>query len=241
MFEYDIDLNQSFVHLLKCMLPLGKSTSEAVREDVMACVSRDPTCLTLLEAILFFKGFAALVLYRVALIQWKQPLSNPNSNSNSTATTRFVSLWLQSQASSAFVVDIHPGATIGSAVMLDHGTGTVIGETACLGHGCTLLNGVTLDEIGKATGDRHSKIGNHVLIGANVPVLGNIWVRENAKIEAGGIVLSPIPLEVTAKIIGRLEREEQARELYEFGYKGGWADYHDRWWTRWNRGTDEES
>ena len=103
----------------------------------MACVSRDPACLTLLEAILFFKGFAALVLYRAARMQWKQPLSNSNtssSNSNSsssgTATTRFVSLWLQSQASSAFAADIHPGPTIGAAVMFNHGTGIVIEETS---------------------------------------------------------------------------------------------------------------
>ena len=133
-----------FIYLSVCCL-WGRAR---VREDVMACVSRDPACLTLLEAILFFKGYAALLLYRASQMQWKQPLSNSNANystsnsstATSTATTRFVSLWLQSQASSAFAADIHPGPTIGAAVMFNHGTGIVIEETADLGHECTLLN-----------------------------------------------------------------------------------------------------
>mmetsp|Transcript_8114 Transcript_8114/g.8305 ORF Transcript_8114/g.8305 Transcript_8114/m.8305 type:complete len:148 (+) Transcript_8114:496-939(+) len=119
-------------------------------------------------------------------MQWKQPLFNANSNtsngSTATATTRFVSMWLQSQASSAFGVDIHPFATIGAAVMFDLGNGIAIGESARVGRGCTLLHGVTLGGTGNALGDRHPKIRNHVLIGVNASVLGNIKVGENAKI-----------------------------------------------------------
>lgn len=33
---------------------LGWTMAEAVREDVLACVDRDPACLTILEPLLFF-------------------------------------------------------------------------------------------------------------------------------------------------------------------------------------------
>ena len=91
---------------------------------------------------------------------------------NSSLSSRYVSLWLQSQASAAFGVDIHPAAEIGSGVFFDHATGLVIGETAVVGNNCTLLHGVTLGGTGKVSGDRHPKIGNNVLIGAGSSILG---------------------------------------------------------------------
>lgn len=36
---------------------LGWTMAEAVREDVLACVDRDPACLTILEPLLFFVSF----------------------------------------------------------------------------------------------------------------------------------------------------------------------------------------
>ena len=69
--------------------------------------------------------------------------------------------------------------------MIDHGTGVVIGETAVLGNDISILHGVTLGGSGKEGGDRHPKIGDGVMIGANASVLGNIRVNECAKIGAG--------------------------------------------------------
>lgn len=103
----------------------------ACRADAEAVVERDPACHGVLEAVLYFKGFAALVAYRVANRAWLRG-------------ERSFALWLQSRASAAFGVDIHPAATIGPAVVMDHATGVVIGETAHVGEGCTMLHGVTL-------------------------------------------------------------------------------------------------
>eukprot|EP00559_Dactyliosolen_fragilissimus_P003297 CAMPEP_0184872678 /NCGR_PEP_ID=MMETSP0580-20130426/41426_1 /TAXON_ID=1118495 /ORGANISM="Dactyliosolen fragilissimus" /LENGTH=401 /DNA_ID=CAMNT_0027375509 /DNA_START=283 /DNA_END=1489 /DNA_ORIENTATION=+ len=198
----------------------------AVAEDALACVRRDPACDTLLEAVLFFKGFSSLVCHRAARYNW---IGNGNNNGNGNSNTdknnnntnkthnssktsssspkRFTALWLQSQASAAFGVDIHPAATIGAGVMFDHGTGIVIGETARIGDGCTLLHGVTLGGTGKESGDRHPKVGNHVLVGAGSKILGNVTIGCGAKIGAGSVVLHPIPKGATAvgapaKIIG---------------------------------------
>lgn len=174
-------------------LELGHTMAEAVRQDALSCVRRDPACESVMEVILYFKGFAALVCHRAARRRWKKKL-----DSSTLKYSRYAALWLQSQASAAFGVDIHPAAQIGSAVMFDHGTGIVIGETAVIGDGCTLLHGVTLGGTGKESGDRHPKIGKDVLIGAGASVLGNIIVGDRAKIGSGAIVLKPIPHGSTA-------------------------------------------
>jgi serine O-acetyltransferase len=191
---------------------LGHTMSEAVQKDVMAVLDRDPACDTVLEVVLFMKGFSALVSYRAAHQKWiltqQQRKERDNNTSLNKQKKSWTALFLQSQASAVFGVDIHPGAVLGAGILLDHGTGIVIGETAVVGDGCTLLHGVTLGGTGKDHGDRHPKIGPHVLIGTGAKILGNIVVGASAKIGAGSIVLRPIPAGATAvgapaKIIGR--------------------------------------
>lgn len=178
----------------------GHFMADSVRADASTVVERDPACQTLLEVVLFNKGFAALVCHRAARQKWHQ---------TTTATTTrhgqrprrprgMVALYLQSQASASFGVDIHPAAAIGAGILLDHGTGVVIGETARVGDGCTILQGVTLGGTGKEAGDRHPKVGKNVFIGAGANVLGNISIGDGSKIGAGSIVLRPVPDGATA-------------------------------------------
>ena len=189
----------------------GHTMAQAVRRDVLAVIERDPAVDTVLEVVLFLEGFAALVCHRAAYFKWHS--SRPHKKS-------MTALWLQSQASAVFGLDIHPAATMGAGILLDHGTGIVIGETATVGDGCTLLHGVTLGGTGKDSGDRHPKVGQHVLIGANASLLGNITVGNGAKIGAGSIVLGPIPSGATAvgapaKIIGRATEADPANMMDE--------------------------
>lgn len=191
------------------VLEKGHTMSEAVRLDALAVVERDPAVDTLLEVVLFLKGFAALVCHRAAHYKW-----------HTTTRKSMTALWLQSQASAVFGLDIHPAACMGAGILLDHGTGIVIGETAHVGDGCTLLHGVTLGGTGKDSGDRHPKVGRDVLIGANASLLGNISVGDGAKIGAGSIVLGPIPSGATAvgapaKIIGRAKEAKPASTMDE--------------------------
>lgn len=190
----------------ECLTEGGHAMCYAVRKDVLAVLERDPACETLLEVVLFFKGFAALVVHRVARQKWN---STPHS---------MTALYLQSACSALFGLDIHPAATIGAGVLLDHGTGIVIGETAVIGDGCTMLHGVTLGGTGKDSGDRHPKVGQNCLIGAGTSILGNIRIGEACKIGAGSIVLRPIPDGATAvgapaKIIGRCSESNPAKEM----------------------------
>jgi serine O-acetyltransferase len=152
----------------------------AVREDLRAVLSRDPACRGYSVPLLYFKGFHALQAYRVAHYYWlndRQPLA----------------LYLQSQISEVFAVDIHPGARIGKGILFDHATSIVIGETAVVEDDFSMLHEVTLGGTGKVGGDRHPKIRKGVMIGAGAKVLGNIEVGEGAKIGAGSVVLENVP------------------------------------------------
>jgi serine O-acetyltransferase len=154
-------------------------------DDLKAVFERDPACKSFVQPFLFFKGFQALQTYRVANWLWRQGRQT-------------MALYLQSQMSEVFQVDIHPAAKLGSGIFLDHGTGIVIGETAVVADDVSMLHGVTLGGTGAERGDRHPKIGRGVLLGAGAKVLGNIVIGEYAKIASGSVVLKPVPPHCTA-------------------------------------------
>jgi serine O-acetyltransferase len=200
----DVDaglISQTFQSVLEDDNTLGK----IFRADLSAVYDRDPACTRFLDPLLYFKGFHALVTHRFAHALWKRG-------------RRDFALYLQSQSSRFFGVDIHPAARFGQGIMLDHATGFVVGETAAVGDNCSFLHAVTLGGSGKETGDRHPKIGDQVLIGAGAKVLGNIKVGCCSRIAAGSVVLSDVPPNVTvagvpAKIVGSAGCAEPARSM----------------------------
>lgn len=166
----------------------------AIRADLAAVFDRDPACHRYMEPLLYFKGFHALVTHRFAHELWR-------------AGRRDFALYLQSQSSRIFAVDIHPAVQIGQGILIDHGTGIVIGETATVGDNVSILQSVTLGGNGKETGDRHPKIGNNVLLAAGAKVLGNIRVGNCSRVAAGSVVLKEVPDNTTvagvpAKVVG---------------------------------------
>jgi serine O-acetyltransferase len=200
----DVDaglIGQTFAEVLIEHPELGR----AFRADLAAVYDRDPACARYIEPLLYFKGFHALVTHRFAHELFKRG-------------RRDFALYLQSQSSRIFGVDINPAANIGIGIMLDHGTGIVIGETATIGDNCSLLQGVTLGGTGKETGDRHPKIGANVMIGAGAKVLGNITVGNCCRIASGSVVLKNVPPETTvagvpAKVVGPAGCPEPARAM----------------------------
>jgi len=151
----------------------------AVRCDLLAMKTRDPTVQSLSVPFLFYKGFHALQAYRVAHWLWQND-------------RRALALFFQNQISVVFGVDIHPAAKIGKGIMLDHATGIVIGETAIVEDNVSLMQSVTLGGTGKESGDRHPKVREGVLISAGAKVLGNIEIGAGAKIGAGSVVLKDV-------------------------------------------------
>ena len=181
------------------------------RADLAAVYDRDPACTRYLDPLLYFKGFHALVTHRFAHALWKRGRKD-------------YALYLQSQASRMFAVDIHPAARFGRGIMLDHATGVVVGETSVVGDNCSFLHAVTLGGSGKDTGDRHPKIGDNVLIGAGAKILGNIQVGSCSRVAAGSVVLSDVPANVTvagvpAKVVGSAGCAEPGRSMEQ-----GWVE-----------------
>ena len=206
----DVDaglISQTFHSVLADDDALGLS----FRADLAAVYDRDPACTRFLDPLLYFKGFHALVTHRFSHALWKRG-------------RRDFALYLQSQGSRMFGVDIHPAARFGQGIMLDHATGFVVGETAVVGDNCSFLHAVTLGGSGKETGDRHPKIGDNVLVGAGAKVLGNIKIGSCSRIAAGSVVLSDVPPNVTvagvpAKIVGSAGCSEPARSMEQ-----GWVE-----------------
>jgi serine O-acetyltransferase len=200
----DVDaglIAETFGQVLAARPELGR----AFRADLAAVRDRDPACRRFIEPLLYFKGFHALVTHRFA-----HELLNQGR--------RDFALYLQSQSSRIFGVDINPAARLGIGIMLDHGTGIVIGETATVGDNCSLLQGVTLGGTGKETGDRHPKIGHSVMIGSGAKVLGNIRVGDCSRVAAGSVVLKDVPPKTTvagvpAREIGPAGCPEPARTM----------------------------
>ena len=173
--------------------------------DLVAINERDPACFSPLEPLLFFKGFLALTTYRASHQLWLDG-------------RRWLALYLQSVASEAFAVDIHPAARIGCGILLDHATSFVVGETAIIEDDVSILHEVTLGGTGKETGDRHPIIRSGVLLGAGAKILGRVEVGTGAKVGAGSVVLADVPPHTTvagvpAVVVGEASEESPAIEM----------------------------
>ena len=176
------------------VLKADPSITASARLDIMASFERDPACDKHLIPLLYFKGFQAMQLHRVAHWYWCN---------NRTA----LALFLQNQVAEVFAVDIHPGARIGSGIMIDHATGLVVGETAIIGENVSILHSVTLGGIGRGEGDRHPEVGSGVMISAGAKIMGNVKIGDGVKVGAGSLVIEAIPPHTTvvgvpARVVG---------------------------------------
>ena len=177
----------------------------AAEIDIKAIRARDPACNSYSTPFLFYKGFQALQVHRVAHWLWHHDRHS-------------LAFYLQSQVNVIYNVDIHPAAQIGCGIMLDHATGVVIGETAVVEDDVSMLHGVTLGGTGKESGDRHPKVRQGVLIGANASIIGNLEIGAGAKVGAGSVVMKDVDPHVTvagvpAKVVGTPNGDCPAKDM----------------------------
>lgn len=177
----------------------------AIREQIDTIFREDPAACSVLEIVLCYPGFHAILLHRLAhrLYRARVPL-----------LPRFIS-----QVSRFLTgIEIHPGATIGKRFFIDHGMGVVIGETAEIGDDVLLYQGVTLGGTGNEKGKRHPTLGNHVVVGTGAKVLGSITIGNHVKIGAGSVVVHPVPDHCTVVgIPGRVVRSRSENGVLEHG------------------------
>ena len=167
-----------------------------LKRDLAAVFERDPAATSLLEVVLTYSGFHAVLLHRISHWLWR--LGVPLVPRFLSQLGRFVT-----------GVEIHPGARIGPGFFIDHGTGVVIGETSEIGESVIVFQGVTLGGTGKERGKRHPTLGNHVVVGAGAKVLGPITIGDHVKIGANSVVLRSVPPHSTVVgIPGKIVKSE---------------------------------
>jgi serine O-acetyltransferase len=141
---------------------------------------RDPAAKSLIEVVLLYPGYHAVIMHRVAHFFYKLHcffLARAISQFNRFLTG----------------VEIHPGAKIGKRLFIDHGMGIVIGETSEIGDDCTLYHMVTLGGVNLDPVKRHPTLKNRIMIGAGASVLGNVTVGNDVKIGANAVVVKDVP------------------------------------------------
>jgi serine O-acetyltransferase len=151
-----------------------------IKEQFDTIFREDPAAKSVVEIVLCYPGFHAVLLHRLAHRIYRGGFST---------LARFISQFNRSLTG----IEIHPGATIGRRFFIDHGMGVVIGETTEIGDDVLLYQGVTLGGTGKEKGKRHPTIGNNVVIGTGAKVLGNIQIGDHVKIGAGSVVVHSAP------------------------------------------------
>lgn len=174
----------------------------SIREQVDTIFREDPAAKSVLEIVLCYPGFHAILLHRLAHRLY---------NAGVPLLPRFISQIGRFLTG----IEIHPGATIGRRFFIDHGSGVVIGETAEIGDDVLIYQGVTLGGTGKEKGKRHPTLGNHVVVGTGAKVLGSITIGDHVKIGAGSVVIHPVPdhstvVGIPGRVVRtRIENEEQ--------------------------------
>lgn len=170
-----------------------------VREQIDTVFKRDPAARSVIEIVLCYPGFHAVLLHRMAHRLY---------TGGWFTLGRVVSQFSRTMTG----IEIHPGARIGRRFFIDHGMGVVIGETSEIGDDVLLYQGVTLGGTGKDTGKRHPTIGNGVVIGTGAKILGNIRIGDYAKVGAGSVVVRPVPdhstvVGVPGRVVGGAETD----------------------------------
>lgn len=153
-------------------------------DTAKAIKHHDPAAHSLIEVILLYPGYHAILLHRIAHALY-------------SIHFYFLARWVSQVSRGLTGIEIHPGATIGKRVFIDHGMGTVIGESAVIGDDCLLYHGVTLGGRGEKHVKRHPTLGNRVLVGTGATILGNITLGDDVKVGANSVVLHDVPAQTT--------------------------------------------
>src|ERR1700689_5039630 len=173
-----------------------------IREQIDTIFREDPAAKSVLEIVLCYPGFHAILLHRLAhhLYEAKIPI-----------LPRFIS-----QVSRFLTgIEIPPGATIGRRFFIDHGMGVVIGETAEIGDDVLLYQGVTLGGTSLTKEKRHPTIEDHVMISAGAAAIGPVRIGRGSRIGAGAVVVSSAPPYSTiVGIPGKIVEGERTRADY---------------------------
>lgn len=150
-------------------------------DDARHFLSFDPAARTIESVVLYYPGFYAITVYRLAHVLYNLKIP-------------FLPRMMSEYAHSKTGIEIHPGAQIGDNLFIDHGTGIVIGETTIIGKNVKIYQGVTLGAVmvdknmrGKK---RHPTIEDNVIIYSGSSILGGETVIGHDTVIGGNVWLT---------------------------------------------------
>src|SRR5664280_770319 len=155
---------------------------EMLQTDTEAAYNGDPAALSKEEVIVAYPFIEAIAVQRLAHELYLK---------NIPLIPRIMTEWAHSRT----VMDLHPGAQIGSHFFVDHCTGTVVGETAIIGNHVKMYHGVTLGAKSTAGGQqlrgkkRHPTIEDRVTIYPGATILGGETVIGAGSTIGGNVFL----------------------------------------------------
>jgi serine O-acetyltransferase len=156
-----------------------------LKEDIQTVFKKDPAARSVIEILLCYPGFHAVIFHRFAHKLWGMRLF-------------FLARLISHIGRFLTGIEIHPGAKFGKRVFIDHGMGVVIGETAVVGDDVLIYKGVLLGGSSLEKKKRHPTVGKNVVLGSNAILLGDITIGDNARIAAASVVTHDVPSNSTA-------------------------------------------
>ena len=197
----ELNLAQLQIDLKDILVPLEPILSESISlvsdkffqkipsiykslvKDAQLFVDFDPAARSRESVILYYPGFYAISVYRLAHELYKLKIP-------------YLPRMISEHAHSKTGIEIHPGAEVGDHFFIDHGTGVVIGETTVIGNNVKIYQGVTLGALSVSKSMRGKKrhptlednvivysgstiLGGDTVIGHDTVVGGNVWLTKS--------------------------------------------------------------
>jgi serine O-acetyltransferase len=208
--------DEAVAHLLESLPRI----QQVLQRDIQAAYEGDPAAKSVMEVVMSYPGFNAIVVHRIAHALYEKDVP-------------LLPRIMSEHAHSRTGIDIHPGAKIGPGFFIDHGTGVVIGETCTIGENVKLYQGVTLGALSfekdthgrlvKGT-KRHPDVGDNVVIYAGATILGGKTVI-GAGSEIGGNVWLTHSVPPGSKVYNQQPRPlVRHKDGRWYVAEGAWAD-----------------
>lgn len=158
------------------------SMLENLRQDTRRLreIKSKPFPWYVLESLLFENGYQAVVLHRIAHAFRRRgiPFLGPLFHRLSILLCG---------------VDIAPGAVIGPGFRISHGVGIVIGNGATIGERCLMMQNVTLGAPNQSRIGDMPTVGDDVVLGAGACLIGKIEVGNHVLVGVNCVVTGDVP------------------------------------------------